>query len=204
MPRGRETAEERRRRLIAVAREVIAAEGVAACTFRRLAAAAGTSTRPFTHAFGTRDELLRAVALSTWEGSPIDVAAAIGPVERPSDWDCLAELLPIGEALLPLDAASSLAERVYIEIILHALTRPDLHRELLGFSAAANAHLEALVVEGQRRGQVTEAQPAAELAMAYWGLHEGLAITSLYEPRALPPAMVRRLWREGVRRLLAP
>ncbi|MSO48062.1 MAG: TetR family transcriptional regulator [Thermoleophilia bacterium] len=55
MARTTETADQRRARLIVVARDVIAEQGVAACTFRTLAKAAGSSTRPFTHAFGTRD-----------------------------------------------------------------------------------------------------------------------------------------------------
>ena len=64
MAPGTETAEQRKVRLVGIARDVIARDGVAGCTFRRLAAAAGTSTRPFTHAFGTRENLLREVAHS--------------------------------------------------------------------------------------------------------------------------------------------
>lgn len=199
-----ETREERSRRLIAIARDVIATEGVAACTFRRLAAAAGTSTRPFTHAFGTRERLLRAVALATWEDSTVDIHGVGTSVERPSDWSCVEEMIAIGGQFLPVDPERARSERVYIEILMYGLCHPDLHRELLGFSEAANAQLALLVAEGQRRGQVRDDRPALDLVMAFWALHEGLAITGLYEPGPLPPALIGDLWRDGVARLLAP
>lgn len=198
-----ETAAERRARLVDIARDVIADEGVAACTFRRLAAAAGTSTRPFTHAFGTRDALLREVALSTWRDSPIDVGAAPAPVERPADWDAIDELIDIGAAWLPLSDAQSRAERVYLEIILFCMTRPALQRELLGFSEVANAQLEALVAEAQRRGQIRGDETPHDLVMAFWSYHAGLALTTLYEPTELSRETVARIWPRGVRALLA-
>lgn len=199
-----ETKEERTRRLIAVARSLIAEEGVAACTFRRLAAAAGTSTRPFTHAFGTRERLLRAVALATWEDSTVDVHRGDGGLDRPADWSCIEELIAIGEQFLPLDPERAQSERVYIEILMYGLAHPRLHRELLGFSEVANAQLAQLISEAQRRGEIRSDRPPLDLVMAFWSLHEGLAITGLYEPEPLPPSLVEELWRDGVRRLLAP
>jgi AcrR family transcriptional regulator len=199
-----ETKEERTRRLIGVARDIIAEEGIAACTFRRLAAVAGSSTRPFTHAFGTRERLLRAVALATWEDSVVDVHRVEGGLERPADWRCVDELVAIGEQFLPLDPARAKSERVYIEILMYGLAHPPLHRELLGFSEAANAQLAGLVAEAQRRGQVRSDRAPLDLVMAFWSFHEGLAITSLYEPGPLPPALVMELWRDGVARLFAP
>ncbi len=198
-----ETGAERRARLVEIARDVIADEGIAACTFRRLAAAAGTSTRPFTHAFGTRDALLREVALSTWEDSPVDVDAAPGSFDRPADWDAIGELVDIGAGWLPLSDVQARGERVYLEIILHCMTSPPLQRELLGFSEAANRQLAALVAEAQRRGQVRDDEPAHDLVMAYWAYHAGLAVTALYEPTELPRDMVARIWASGVRALLA-
>lgn len=204
MARTTETVEQRRERLIAVARDLIAHEGVAACTFRRLAAAAGTSTRPFTHAFGTRDNLLRAVALGTWSESPIDVHSAAAVIERPADWDCVEELLEIGEHWLPLDEERALAERVYVEIQLFALNHPELHEMLLGFSFAANAVMAQLIGEGQRRGQVRTDVAADDLVMSFWGLYDGLGLTGIYEPTALPPERLQRIWRDGLGRLLRP
>lgn len=199
-----ETKEERTRRLITVARELIAKEGVAACTFRGLATAAGSSTRPFTHAFGTRERLLRAVALATWEDSAVDVHRGDGGLERPAGWSCIEELIAIGEQFLPLDPERAQSERVYIEILMYGLAHPPLHRELLGFSEAANAQLAKLVAEAQRRGEIRSDRAPLDLVLAFWSFHEGLAITSLYEPESLPPALLADLWGDGVRRLLAP
>lgn len=201
MAATRETADERRARLIDVARDVIASEGVAACTFRRLAAAAGTSTRPFTHAFGTRDDLLRAVALSTWEGAGFDVSDPRA-VERPAGWDCAEELKAIGEHWLPLSEPQTVAERLYLEIVLYSLTRPRLHDELLGFSYAANAHIAALVAAGQADGQIASRDAPERIAITLIALQAGIAFTTIHEPAALPPDEARSVWREGVDRIL--
>lgn len=200
-----ETAAERRERLVGVARDLIARDGVGQCTFRRLAAAAGTSTRPFTHAFGTRDNLLRAVALSTWDGSPIDVHGDDPPGDDPPGHpDAVDQLIALGAYWLPLSSQQTLAERVYFEITLFALTRPKLHAELLGYSSVANARVAALIADGQARGQVRADLPAHELALAFWAVQAGLSFIALYEPEALPTAMAERLWRDGVERALRP
>ena len=199
-----ETAAERRARLIAVACGVIAEEGVAACTFRRLARAAGCSTRPFTHAFGTRDGLLREVALQTWEASPFDRSPLADPTRLPPDWDCVDELVAIGETFLPITDALRESERVYIEIVLFSLTRPALAAELLEISRAANRRVGQLIDEGRRRGQVTSAQTTGDLTMAFWALQEGLALTALYEPTELRRERISPIWRAGVAALMRP
>lgn len=203
MAERRETAAERRRRLVAVARDVIADEGVAACTFRRLAAAAGCSTRPFTHAFGTREALLREVALSTWEDSPIDVGSAVDPARGPVEWDALAELARIGRHWLPLTPDAARAERVYLEIVLHSLNHPELWRELNGFSAGANRQIELIIAEGQRRGRIRTDQSTEELMLAYWSFHAGLGLVAVYEEQALPMGSIEPLWESGLEALLA-
>jgi len=204
MAERRETADERRARLVAVARDLIAAEGVAACTFRRLAQAAGCSTRPFTHAFGTRDALLREVALSTWAGSPIDVDAPADPVGAAADWDPIAELERVGAHWLPTTDARARDERVYLEIVLHCMTRPDLWREVLGFSAGANRQVALILEEGRRRGRVRDDLPVEDLVMAYWSYHAGLGLVAVYEERYLPRERIDPLWRAGLEALLAP
>jgi AcrR family transcriptional regulator len=197
-----ETAVERRARLIGVACEVIADEGVAACTFRRLAQAAGCSTRPFTHAFGTRDGLLREVALLTWEASPFDRAPLEDPTRLPPDWDCVAELVAIGETFLPIMDDLRQSERVYIEVVLFSLTRPALAAELLEFSRAANHRVAQLIDEGRRRGQVTSAQATEDLTMTFWALQEGLVLMALYEPAELRRERIAPIWRAGVAALM--
>lgn len=199
-----ETAAERRERLIGVARDLIAREGVAACTFRRLAAAAGTSTRPFTHAFGSRDNLLRAVALTTWDDSPIDVHGATGERTFPADWDCIEELRTMGEHWLPLTEQAALAERIYVEIQLFALNEPELHAMLVSMSEAANAAIVRLLDEGRRRGQVRDDVVSEELVIAYWALMDGLSIRAMYQAEPAMIDRVRRLWRDGLERLLRP
>lgn len=199
-----ETAEERRERLVGVARDLIAREGVAACTFRRLAAAAGTSTRPFTHAFGTRDNLLRAVALTTWDDSPIDVHGSAGDLERPADWNCIDELRTMGEHWLPLTEQAALAERIYVEIQLFAFNHPELLAMLVSMSDAANAEIARLLDEGKRRGQVRDDVASAELVIAYWALMDGLSIRAMYQAEPAMIDRVRRLWSDGVERLLRP
>ena len=204
MARTAEAAEDRWARLVAIARDVIAEQGIAACTFRTLAKAAGTSTRPFTHAFGTRDALLRAVALTTWDSNDLSVRTPITDIERPDYWNCIDELTQLGEAWLPLSDERTSGERIYLEIVMFSLNSPELSKELLSFSYAANAHIAVIVAEGQRRQQVRSDRTVQELVMSFWSYAEGLAFTALYEPEALPRDMVSGLWRDGLRRLLQP
>jgi len=204
-PEGRaETAAERRARLIGVARDVIADEGVAACTFRRLAQAAGCSTRPFTHAFGSRDGMLREVALSTWEGSPVDVDDPVDPAGAPADWDPLDQLARIGAHWLPTTDERARAERIYLEIVLYCMNRPDLWGEILGFSAGANRQVALILEEGRRRGRIRDDLPVEDLVMAYWSYHAGLGLVAVYEARDLPRERVDPLWRSGLEALLGP
>jgi|GEM_PF-1622652 len=202
MPKIAENARARKTKLIRVAFDVIATEGVSACTFRRLAEAANTSTRPFTHAFGTRAAMLREVAFSTWQRTDIDLMADAGPIERPSTWDCIDELVATGRNWLPLTPTQAQTERVYLEIVLYSLNDPVLHGELNGHSLRANAHVQALVEEGQRRGQLRSDLLAADLVMAFWSYQEGLAFCHLHEPNALSIETLARLWESGVRSLL--
>ncbi len=200
----RETEAERRQRLIGVARGVIADEGIAACTFRRLAQAAGCSTRPFTHAFGTRNGLLRAVALSTWEGSPIDVDSPADPAGAPADWDPIAALDRVGAHWLPTTDERARAERIYLEIVLYSMSTPDLWREILGFSDGANRQVALILAEGRRRGLVRDDLPLEDLVMAYWSYHAGLGLVAVYEAAFLPRERIGELWRSGLEALLAP
>jgi len=202
MARTAETAENRRVRLVAIACDVIAEQGVAACTFRTLAKAAGTSTRPFTHAFGTRGALLRAVALTTWDGNDLGVPTVITGIHRPDHWNCIDEVTSMGEALLPLSDERASSERIYLELVLYSLSHPELAKELLSFSDASNAHMAVIFTEGQKRQQVRTDQTVQELVMAFWSYAEGLSFSALSESKALPRDMLLRLWRDGLRRLL--
>lgn len=199
-----ESAAERRARLIGVARDVIADEGVAACTFRRLAQAAGCSTRPFTHAFGTRDSLLREVALSTWEGSSIDVDDPVDPAHEPAGWDPIDALDRVGAHWLPTTDERVRAERIYLEIVLYCMNRPDLWREILGFSDGANRQVALILAEGRRRGLIRDDLPLEDLVMAYWSYHAGLGLVAVYEAAYLPRERVGGLWRSGLEALLGP
>ena len=204
MARTAETAENRRTRLLVIARGVIAEQGVAACTFRTLAKAAGTSTRPFTHAFGTRDALMLAVALTTWDNKGLVVREVITEIDRPGYWNCIDELTEMGEAWLPVSDERAHGKRIYLEFVMYSLSHPELGKTLLSFSDAANAHIAVIVEEGQRRQQVRTDRTVQELVMAFWSYFEGLALSTLYEPKALPRDMLMGLWRDGLRRLLQP
>lgn len=199
-----ESAAERRARLIGVARDVIADEGVAACTFRRLAKGAGCSTRPFTHAFGTRDALLREVALSTWEVSPLGAGHPVDPAGAPADWDPITELERLGAHWLPTTDARTRAERVYLEIVLHCMTRPALWREILSLSDGANRQVTLILEEGRRRGRIRDDLPVEDLVMAYWSYHAGLGLVAVYEAAFLPCERIDPLWRAGLEALLGP
>ena len=192
----------RRARLIGVATTVIAEEGVGSCTFRRLAEAAGTSTRPFTHMFGFREVMLAAVASESWveRAAWLSVAADVPG----GDGSILAELVARGEQRLPLSPELARLERAHIELTLFSISRPALREEFLRIHRESGAHLAARIAEGQQVGQITTELSAVELGQAYIALFDGLGLLRLSLPEENSPDVLIAKWRRSVRQLMEP
>jgi len=116
-------AEQRRAALARAAVRVIAREGVAAASVRRIAAEAGMSLASVHYAYTSRDELLReAISLVVAE----ERAAAAAPLDLPDDV-ALVDLLRAGvAAYLDLVRRDPAREQGMLELTHHALRHPEL------------------------------------------------------------------------------
>ncbi len=77
-------AAERRDRLVAAALRVVARDGVAAATTRRIVAEAGMSLASFHYVFTSRDELMAELVNAAVAGEESDLAPAFEAVEPPA------------------------------------------------------------------------------------------------------------------------
>jgi hypothetical protein len=71
-------------------------------------------------------------------------------------------------------------------------------------SVSANAKVVELLDEGKRRGQVRDDIASDELVVAYWALMDGLSVRAIYQTEPTVIDRTRRLWRDGIERLLRP
>ena len=180
---------ERRDRLLEIAIELISEEGLRACTFRRLAEKAGSSTRVFTYEFESRSNLLRAVHDRLWE--------VVWP-----NWQEIGDLEDLGDPLL-----------TYYEICLNEIEDEYIHHnnayfELLRESAFDSEiggwvavmdeemfrRLSALVAAAQRKGQLAPDLDPGEIVSTLWALEDGLKIGRQNYPGYFTRKRTRRLF----------
>lgn len=188
----------RRAQLLAVAFRVTARDGLDGLSFRALAGEAGTSTTPFTHAFGSRRRLLAEMVRATWVPDPeVERLAALitSPVDRFfAEW----------ATELSDEPGQVDRDRVYYELHHRALTDPELavlmrEGDQFGFEAS-----EALVDAGREQGAVRGDLPAADLVDSLYALVDGLALRRLLLDEKRPAGYRIALWEDGGRRMLAP
>jgi AcrR family transcriptional regulator len=187
MARPREHGEQTRSDLLRIASRIIAREGPAAVTNRRLATELGTSTRAIYSVFGSKEGLLRALY---HEGAATMTAHHEAVPKRDDAIDEIPEL--------------ALAYR------RAALEQPDLYRLLFegglpGFAptdedrALAGRSFDRVVDTIRRcvaEGRFPERHPDA-IALQLWALVHGLA--SLEMHRFLgPPSHSEGRWRDAI------
>lgn len=160
--------------------DLIAEEGLAACTFRNLAKRAGVSTRTFTYRFGTRSNLISEVLARSythgWEELGLDDIEANDPVER---------LYEIGLADLQLGDGLDNYKRAYAEILIAAPRDPDLTAAL---EAADERYLDPfckLIERAQELGRIASEIDARSLSIALWSVIDGLNINRYAYPQDL-------------------
>jgi len=159
-----------------VALGVLAKEGIAAVTFRSVAAASGWSLGAVQKAFATKDDLLAAMF------TRLRASAGLAPSLPPGEPDVAAWLTALLLGILPTDETR------------RALT---LQGAAFGERAAYDAHLAAALAEsdaglreliaslvklGQSRGEVPAAVSPEAAAWAFLALAQGAATQLLYDP----------------------
>ena len=184
--------------LLEFAWTVAARDGLAACTYRHLAAEAGTSPTPFVHRFPTRRDLL--LALFTMLSGEFDLARE----EAVTSADPVEAIIEEGLSALSGDAQARARRRISLDLAFEGLGDPDIGRRVRARERERVDRWGALVADAQAGGAIRADRPAAEVVDQLGSLLDGLALGTLIYPRRLPSPHVSRLWEEGARRLADP
>ena len=186
--------ESQREHVTSLAAGLVAQEGVAALTFRRVAEAAGSSTAIVSTYFTDKRDLLLSTFRAAASRTTVRFEAAIDA--GGSLQDCL-------EAWLPLDADRLTDWRVILAFWGVAVTDPELAAVHDGHVARARARVERLL--RAERGARAGSWPPPELAQQIVALMLGIALQAVFEPAvdslsqaALPQ---RALLADGLARL---
>ena len=185
--------EGQRDHVTSLAARLVAHEGVAALTFRRVADAAGSSTAIVSTYFTDKRDLLLSTFRAAASRTTVRFEAAIdagGTLQ-----DCL-------EAWLPLDEDRLTDWRVIIAFWGVAVTDPELARVQDGHVGRAPARVERLV--RKERGLAADAAPeVAWLAQQILALMLGIALQAVFEPAGSASLPQRGLLADGLARLTA-
>ena len=169
--------ESQRDHVTSLAARLVAQEGVAALTFRRVAEAAGSSTAIVSTYFTDKRDLLLSTFRAAASRTTVRFEAAINA--GGSLQDCL-------EAWLPLDADRLTDWRVILAFWGVAVTDPELAAVQDGHVGRARARVERLL--RAERGDRAGSWPPPELAHQIVALMLGIALQAVFEPAATDSA----------------
>jgi TetR/AcrR family transcriptional repressor of bet genes len=186
--------EGQREHVTSLAARLVAREGVAALTFRRVAEAAGSSTAIVSTYFTGKRDLLLSTFRAAASRTTVRFEAAIDA--GGSLQDCL-------EAWLPLDEDRLTDWRVIVAFWGVAVTDPELAAVQDGHVGRARARVEKLL--RAERGGSTDSRPLAErerLAQQILALMLGIALQAVFEPAASASLPQQVLLADGLARLV--
>jgi AcrR family transcriptional regulator len=184
--------ERQRDHVTSLAARLIAQEGVAALTFRRVADAAGSSTAIVSTYFTDKRDLLLSTFRAAASRTTVRFEAAIeagGSLQ-----DCL-------EAWLPLDDDRLLDWRVIIAFWGVAIADPELARVQDGHVGRARARVGKLL-QNERHPGGPPPDPAMR-AQQIVALTLGIALQAVFEPVTTAPLPQQALLADGLARLTA-
>jgi TetR/AcrR family transcriptional repressor of bet genes len=181
-----------REHVTSLAARLVAREGVAALTFRRVAEAAGSSTAIVSTYFDDKRDLLLSTFRAAASRTTVRFEAAISA--GGSLQDCL-------EAWLPLDEDRLTDWRVILAFWGVAVTDPELAAVQDGHVGRARARVQKLLQAERRDDPPAEQERLAQQILA---LTLGIALQAVFEPAAPAPASLpqRTLLADGLRRLV--
>jgi AcrR family transcriptional regulator len=169
---------------------LVATEGVAALTFRRVAEAAGTSTAIVSTYFTDKRDLLLSTLRAAAARTTVRFDAAIA--EGGDLRDCL-------EAWLPLDDDRLTDWRVIIAFWGVAVTDPELAQVQDGHVGRARGRVEKLL--RQQGASYPGSTGVAHLAREVVALTLGIAIQAVFDPTGPAARAQRALLSDGLSRL---
>ena len=186
--------EGQREHVTSLAARLVAQEGVAALTFRRVAGAAGSSTAIVSTYFTDKRDLLLSTFRAAASRTTVRFEAAINA--GGSLQDCL-------EAWLPLDEDRLTDWRVILAFWGVAVTDPELAAVQDGHVSRARARVERLLRAGRGDGAGSRRSPPEleRLAQQVLALTLGIALQAVFEPAASASLPQRALLTDGLARL---
>jgi AcrR family transcriptional regulator len=195
MPRTVDVAE-RRARVAAAARAVIARDGLDATSVRAVAAEAGSSTTVVTHYFADKQALLMAAVEDAYR-----TVAARMTVHLRSGPGGLATLRAVLLEALPLDAERAAEARVLMAFWAMAVTRPALRAVQRAEYRQWRELVVRLLTEAVGRGEVDGALDPDGVGQELMCLVDGVLLEATLEPDRLPAARQVRLVDAALARL---
>lgn len=168
---------ERVAELADAALRIVVRDGMAAVSFRAVAAESGWSLGAVQKAFASKQELLEAVVARAQELVVTDVSRA------PGEPDLHTWLVGLVLQMLPLDPPRRAAVLVGVAYADRAGVDPALGATLAASDAGIRGMLVALVGRARSRGEVAPALADEDVVRAVLALASGLAAQLLYDPR---------------------
>jgi AcrR family transcriptional regulator len=198
MPRTVDVSE-RRARVAAAARAVIARDGVDAATVRQVAAEAGSSTTVVTHYFADKQALLVAAVEDAYRAVAARMVAHVR--SRPGGTTALRAVLL--EAL-PLDAERAAEARVWMAFWSMAVTQPALREVQSAGYGEWRELVSRLLTDAVQRGEVAPGLDSDTVGEQLLCLVDGLLMQATLEPERLPSARQVQLLDAALARLAPP
>lgn len=181
---------EKRSRILRAALEVCAQHGVPAARMEEIAARAGVSKGTLYRFFESKEDLLLATILESYEQGQrlvdADLDASIDPREL---------LAHLCDGLVHVLAHIGANARVYYQAWGIVAGTPAYETKLLGFlrsfHAERHAEIEAIVRAGQAAGVFHAETPPAVVAHAMGSMLSGFIYRANFDPRAASPDALR-------------
>ncbi len=170
--------------LLAAAREVIAAEGYAGASLRKVAERAGCSTGPVTYYFASKDAMIAAVAeglfdeFDAWFAEGEAGAGIRGMLEKVFAWTA---------------SETHGAWAVAFQLLIPAANNPALARIVQRRYARLREALARLIETGQAQGVVRRDLPAEILSDQINAMSDGWMMMLPLEPQRFAPERLREL-----------
>ncbi len=178
-------SDERRNHIARAVLDVVARDGVNGVTIRTAAQKAGRSAGAVSHDFKDKRALLLAGLRTAAQ------AVARRMMETDAIEDPIDRVFRLLEAGMPLDAERVATCRIFYHFQAEGIADDTLRAELASAYAAWRAAVRKAIVDAQGHDHFL-AHNAGALAETLVGLAEGLGIQGMFDPKALPPARLRK------------
>ena len=188
----------RRQELLDIAIVVIAERGLQACTFRTLAREAGASTMTYTYEFGSRDSLIEAIIERVFERTWL----LRGFDRDDEDENPLEKLIGAANVALQGDVEIDPCQRTLDRFVWEAPYSEPTRAKIDELDARVAARYHSLIDSCREQQIIDPTLETDDVLMMIWSLGDGLNIQRYAHPEQLPPDRMRRLFDEGLKRIL--